>query len=80
MPRCNVGGYALDIRAENRAARGMRHIRFRRAISPLPLRGRTGCPVQQRKPMNDAQQFSYLCRKVVGKRLTYAELTGKEVA
>lgn len=31
-----------------------------------------------RKPMNDAQRFSYLCRKVVGKRLTYAELTGKE--
>ncbi len=30
-----------------------------------------------RKPMNDAQRFSYLCRKIVGKRLTYAELTGK---
>lgn len=28
--------------------------------------------------MTDAQRFSYLCRKVVGKRLTYAELTGKE--
>jgi transposase-like protein len=32
-----------------------------------------------RGPMNDAQRFSYLCRKVVGKRLTYAELTGKEM-
>jgi len=31
-----------------------------------------------RGPMTDAQRFSYLCRKVVGKRLTYAELTGKE--
>jgi hypothetical protein len=30
-----------------------------------------------RKPMNDAERFSYLCRKIVGKRLTYAELTGK---
>jgi len=30
-----------------------------------------------RKPMNDAQRFSYLCRKIVGKRLTYDELTGK---
>jgi hypothetical protein len=30
-----------------------------------------------RKPMNDAQRFSYLVRKIVGKRLTYAELTGK---
>jgi transposase-like protein len=31
-----------------------------------------------RKPMNDAQRFSYLVRKIVGKRLTYAELTGKD--
>jgi transposase-like protein len=31
-----------------------------------------------RGPMTDAQRFRYLCRKVVGKRLTYAELTGKE--
>jgi transposase-like protein len=33
-----------------------------------------------RKPMNDEQRFSYLVRKIVGKRLTYAEnaeLTGK---
>ncbi|MGA2275659.1 MAG: IS1595 family transposase [Bryobacteraceae bacterium] len=30
-----------------------------------------------RLPMNDADRFSYLVRKVVGKRLTYAELTGK---
>jgi hypothetical protein len=30
-----------------------------------------------RKPMSDADRFSYLVRKVVGKRLTYAELTGK---
>jgi len=28
-------------------------------------------------PMEDADRFSYLVRKVVGKRLTYAELTGK---
>jgi hypothetical protein len=27
--------------------------------------------------MNDADRFSYLVRKIVGKRLTYAELTGK---
>ena len=31
-----------------------------------------------RKPMSDADRFSYLVRKVVGKRLTYAELIGKE--
>jgi transposase-like protein len=30
-----------------------------------------------RKPMNDSERFSYLVRKAVGKRLTYAELTGK---
>jgi len=30
-----------------------------------------------RLPMRDADRFSYLVRKVVGKRLTYAELTGK---
>jgi transposase-like protein len=30
-----------------------------------------------RKPMSDADRFSYLVRKAVGKRLTYAELTGK---
>ena len=30
-----------------------------------------------RKPMSDADRFSYLVRKVVGKRLTYAELTDK---
>jgi hypothetical protein len=27
--------------------------------------------------MSDADRFSFLVRKVVGKRLTYAELTGK---
>ena len=31
-----------------------------------------------RKPMDDAERFSYLVRKIVGKRLTYAPLTGKE--
>jgi transposase-like protein len=31
-----------------------------------------------RKPMSDGDRFSYLVRKIVGKRLTYAELTGKE--
>lgn len=30
-----------------------------------------------RLPMSDRERFSYLVRKVVGKRLTYAELTGK---
>jgi transposase-like protein len=30
-----------------------------------------------RLPMSDADRFSYLVRKIVGKRLTYAELTGK---
>lgn len=32
-----------------------------------------------RRPMDDAERFSYLVRKAVGKRLTYKELTGKEV-
>ena len=27
--------------------------------------------------MDDADRFSYVIRKIVGKRLTYAELTGK---
>jgi len=30
-----------------------------------------------RKPMDDADRFSYVIRKIVGKRLTYAQLTGK---
>jgi transposase-like protein len=30
-----------------------------------------------RGPMNDSQRFSYVMRKIVGKRLTYAELIGK---
>jgi transposase-like protein len=30
-----------------------------------------------RKPMDDSERFDYLMRKVVGKRLTYAQLTGK---
>ncbi|HUI79652.1 MAG TPA: IS1595 family transposase [Bryobacteraceae bacterium] len=30
-----------------------------------------------RKPMDDADRFQYAMRKIVGKRLTYAELTGK---
>jgi hypothetical protein len=33
--------------------------------------------LNNRKPMNDAQRVSYLCRKIVGKHLTYGELTGK---
>jgi hypothetical protein len=33
-----------------------------------------------RLPMRDADRFSFLVRKVVGKRLTYAELTGKTEA
>ena len=31
-----------------------------------------------RLPMSDADRFSFLVRKVVGKRLTYATLTGKD--
>jgi len=31
-----------------------------------------------RKDMNDAKRFSKLMSQVVGKRLTYADLTGKE--
>jgi hypothetical protein len=31
-----------------------------------------------RKPMKDGDRFSYLVRKIVGKRLTWNELTGKE--
>jgi transposase-like protein len=31
-----------------------------------------------RKPMSDADRFSYLVRKIVGKRLTYDALIGKE--
>jgi ISXO2-like transposase domain len=29
-------------------------------------------------PMNDSDRFSLLCEQIVGKRLTYAELTAKE--
>jgi hypothetical protein len=31
-----------------------------------------------RKPMDDSDRFSYLVRKIVGKRLTYDEVTGKQ--
>jgi ISXO2-like transposase domain len=30
-----------------------------------------------RGPMNDGDRFNFVMRKIVGKRLTYAELTGK---
>jgi len=30
-----------------------------------------------RQPMDDSHRFRYVMRKLVGKRLTYAELTGK---
>ena len=30
-----------------------------------------------RQPMNDSNRFSFVVRKIVGKRLTYKELTGK---
>jgi hypothetical protein len=30
--------------------------------------------------LGDADRFSFLVRKIVGKRLTYAELTGKTEA
>jgi ISXO2-like transposase domain len=33
-----------------------------------------------RLPLGDADRFSFLVRKIVGKRLTYAELTGKTEA
>jgi transposase-like protein len=33
-----------------------------------------------RKPMDDGDRFKYVMRKIVGKRLTYAELTGKTEA
>jgi transposase-like protein len=33
-----------------------------------------------RKPMDDGDRFRYVMRKIVGKRLTYAELTGKTEA
>jgi hypothetical protein len=33
-----------------------------------------------RKPMDDEHRFRYAMRKIVGKRLTYAELTGKTEA
>jgi transposase-like protein len=33
-----------------------------------------------RGPMNDAERFTFAMRKIVGKRLTYAELTGKTEA
>jgi len=31
-----------------------------------------------RLPMSDVERFSYLLRKVIGKRLTYEQLIGKE--
>jgi hypothetical protein len=34
----------------------------------------------KRLPMSDRDRFSYLVRKIVGKRLTCQELTGKEEA
>src|SRR5579871_6360830 len=33
--------------------------------------------LNNRKPMEDGDRFGYLVRKIVGKRLTYAQLTGK---
>jgi hypothetical protein len=33
--------------------------------------------INNRLPMSDRDRFSYLVREIVGKRLTYAELTGR---
>jgi hypothetical protein len=29
-------------------------------------------------PMNDSDRFSLLCEQIIGRRLTYAQLTAKE--
>lgn len=62
--------FANSIRLAQRAKRCAGNIpasRITRCISAASRVARTG----------DADRFSYLVRKCVGKRLTYAELTGK---
>jgi transposase-like protein len=50
------------------------------SVEPFHLQGyadEQAFRFNNRGPMNDSQRFSYLMRKIVGKRITYAELTGK---
>ena len=48
-----------------------------RAVPLVSLFDEQAFRCNNRLPMSDKDRFSYLVRKVVGKRLTYAELTGK---
>ncbi len=46
------------------------------AVPPLPVSGRAGVQVQQ-PGLTDAERFLGGAGNVIGKRLTYADLTGK---
>ena len=54
-----------------------RHGEFqRRAVPSIPDVDEQAFRYNNRKPMDDGHRFSYVMRKIVGKRLTYTELTG----
>ena len=38
-----------------------------------------GHPATKDNPLNDSDRFAFLMSQVAGKRLTYAQLTGKQV-
>lgn len=58
-----------------------RSLRERGAVPSISLRGRNKNSYStNRGPMDEGDRFRYVVRKIVGKRLTYAELTGKTEA
>ena len=59
------------------------HLHCRRAVSPVPLCRRASIPLQppddkDGSKMSEEDRLNSLCNQIVGRRLTYKELTGKE--
>ncbi|MEK9136779.1 MAG: hypothetical protein AAB393_06610, partial [Bacteroidota bacterium] len=53
--------------------------RERGAIPPVPVLRRVAFRFNNRKDMSDGDRFSLAVSQIVGKRLTWDRLTGKEV-
>ena len=60
-------------------ARDQGHLRERRAVPPVPVSGRTGVPLQQPQGEATPSGSCSSCATIIGKRLTYAKLTGADI-
>jgi hypothetical protein len=64
-------------------ARHQRYLHQRRAVSPVPYLDERAYRYNNRKdgnenPLNDFDRFKAAMKQIVGKRLTWNQLTGKE--